>query len=128
MRQEWKPTPLGSIKMIKRDSISIGEMILANVAGFEKTLLGVVVKFRQKPEKGSKKKFYFSTLKFMENLDVEYLLHPCYCLVEDGSLVLNEGWSTFLDKNSYEITVNSDCVDFQNFKVTDDFFEYLVNE
>lgn len=95
-RQEWRPVPLGDNPMLERKSVTIGEIILANSSSVDQTLLGVVLRFRVKPSEAKKnEKFLFSSIKFEENKNIEFLLNPCYFLGADGSLVLNEGWNTF---------------------------------
>jgi hypothetical protein len=138
-QEEWKPTPLGNLKLVERDSISIGEIVMAKCSTFSQTLLGVVLKFAKaspentteettEPSTKAAKKFYFNTLRFQVNKNVEFFLHPCYFLNEDNSLTLNEGFSTLLDKNSYICTVNKNLVDFHNLKVAEEFFESLEDE
>jgi hypothetical protein len=124
---EYRPTPLGNEIRAERTSITIGEIVIANSPKSHQSLLGIVIKFRKKltsqKQSAQERKFVYTSLIFGTNKNVEFLLHPCYSIVDDFSLVRNEDWDYYLDESNYVATVNENYVNFEDLKISEEVFE-----
>lgn len=112
--QEWIPSPFPEdFTALKRQEVTLGDVVVVTDET-KNVLVGTVAKFRKKASgKKSERLFKHSTLYFIENPEVEFLLFPICKFESKTSLVpVIRGSLAYFGHLNYECSVNPTLINF----------------